>query len=84
MFLSISPEMTFTEAFDVWISRLVIDYQGIESDAEYISKRTANDLRTYAKAAKKYFGNLRLNEIHAGHLHEYQRARAIRDETCGD
>jgi integrase len=84
MLLSISPEMRSAEAFDVWLSTLVIDYEGVQSDAEYISVRSANDLRTHAKAAKKYFGNLQLDKIHAGHLHEYQRARAICDKKCGD
>jgi len=34
-------------------------------------------LRQYARAACKFFSGLALGEIHAGHLAEYQRARAL-------
>ncbi len=79
----LSPQQTFAEAFDVWISRKVIDHQGVSSNARYISERTERDLRQYARAAGLFFGELPLSDILVGHLREYQRARATCDKNCG-
>lgn len=73
----LSPLMTFAEAFDVWIAQRVIKNAGIWTNARYISDRTERDLRQYARSAGKFFGSLRLEEIHIGHLRQYQQARAI-------
>jgi hypothetical protein len=72
----LSPELLFTEAFDIWIAQRVIDHQGVWSNARYISKRTESDLRQYKRAAEKFFSGLRLDQIHVGHLREYHKARA--------
>jgi integrase len=79
----LSPALTFREAFEIWIGQRVIDKQGVFSNARYISERTERDLRQYAKEAGRFFNSLRLEEIHAGHLREYQRARAVHDKSCG-
>jgi integrase len=81
--VELSPLMTFPEAFDIWIGQRVIENAGIWSNARYISDRSERDLRQYARAASKFFGLLPLGEIHAGHLREYQRARALCDASCG-
>ena len=73
----LSPEMTFPEAFEVWLARRVIEHVGVVTNAHIIKDRTERDLRQYARAAGKFFGALRLNEILVGHLLEYQQARAI-------
>jgi integrase len=75
--------ITFKEAFDIWIGQRVIDHQGIFSNVRFISARSEHDLRQYAKEAGRFFDNIRLDEIHVGHLREYQRARAVRDLSCG-
>lgn len=80
----LSPLMTFHDAFKLWIGQKVIDYAGVWSNARFISKRTERDLRQYARAAEKFFGQLTLGKIHAGNLREYQRARAVCDKSCGD
>lgn len=72
--------LTFTEAFEQWIERLLIDPG--DRDARYISRRTEQDLREYADAAGKMLGRLPLKEIHLGHLREYQRARAVCDQDA--
>ena len=81
--LKISPELTFPEAFELWLEQRTIDPSGTLSHVRYVSKRTERDWRVYARAASKFFHSLKLSEIHAGHLHEYQRARAVCDHRCG-
>lgn len=80
----LTPQMSFTAAFELWIQRRIIDKAGVWSNARYISPRTEQDLRQYAAAAAKFLGSLRLEEIHAGHLLEYQRARATCDKRAAD
>ncbi|MGC9158744.1 MAG: hypothetical protein ACP5FH_07100 [Terracidiphilus sp.] len=70
-------------AFELWIERRMIRKAGQSSNARFISPRTERDLRQYARSASKFFGRLTLGEIHAGHLREYQRARAVCDQECG-
>lgn len=79
-----SPQMTFDEVFQPWLAQRIIDDGGIWTNARYISSRTERDNRQYAKAVGKFFGKIPLGEIHAGHLMEYQRARAVCDQECGD
>lgn len=74
---TLDARMKFIEAFEVWIASRVIHQAGVKSNARYISDRAERDLRQYARAASKFFGELALGEIHAGHLLEYQRARAL-------
>lgn len=73
----LSPAITFREAFAAWIDRRVIEKQNYFTKVRYVSKRTEKDLRQYARAAGKFFDELRLEEIHRGHLREYQKARAL-------
>jgi integrase len=77
--LSITPQNTFAEAFESWLSNRVIRQEGVLTNARYISERTEWDYRQYARALGKFFGDLHLNEIHVGHLREYHRARAFCD-----
>jgi integrase len=79
----LSPQMSFAEAFGIWIGQRVIEHAGMWINARYISPRTERDLRQYARAAGKFFGSMRLEEIGAARLREYQRARATRDLSCG-
>jgi len=71
------PGLTFREAFRIWIERRVIERAGMWTNVRYVSERTEHDLRQYARAAGKFFNELRLSDIHAGHLREYQKARAF-------
>ena len=69
----LTAERSFAEAFKIWIGRRVIE----GSRVRYVSERTERDLRQYARAAGKFFDPLKLKDIHAGHLREYQKARAL-------
>lgn len=71
------PQLTFAEAFKVWIGQRVIEQPGMWTSVRYVSPRTEQDLRQYARAAGKFFDALKLEDIHAGHMREYQKARAL-------
>lgn len=73
----LSPQMTFAEAFELWLSKQLIEEEGLYTNARYISPRTEKDLRQYARAAGRFFTTLRLDEIAVGNLKGYQRARAL-------
>jgi integrase len=69
----IRPEMSFETAaatFDEWLSSPISPNQ-----ARYRAKRTMCDCRTKIKALNKFFGSLKLSEIHLGHLREFQNMR---------
>jgi integrase len=69
----ILPDMTFSEAgaaFDEWLSSPISPDQ-----ARYRSRGTMRDCRTKIKALNKFFGPLKLGEIHLGQIREYQRMR---------
>jgi integrase len=73
----LSPDLMFKEAFEIWIGQRVIERAGVWTSVRYVSERTERDLRQYARAAGKFFDQLRLDAIHAGHLRAYQKARAL-------
>jgi integrase len=78
----LSPQMTFPEAFELWIARRTV--QGAYLQARYLSQRTLRDYRACAMALGKFFWQLKLVEVHAGHMREYQRARSVCDRSvCG-
>jgi len=83
----LSPDLNFDEAFEVWLSWRQVDRpEGSMhvTDATYLAPKTIKDYRACAAALGKFFGRLKLGEIHAGHLREYQRARAYCDKAAGD
>jgi hypothetical protein len=69
----ILPEMAFETAaatFDEWLSGPIS-----HGHSCYRSRTTMRDCRTKVKALSKFFGPLKLQAIHAGHLREYQKMR---------
>jgi integrase len=69
----IRADMTFAEAgaaFDEWLS-----CPQSPEGARYRSKGTMRDNRTKIKALNKFFGSLKLRDIHIGHIREYQKMR---------
>ena len=84
--LKLSGDLGFSEAFQIWLSWRSIERpdNGVGlSDASYLSPKTIKDYRACANALGKFFAKLRLNQIHAGHMREYQRARAYCDQSAG-
>ena len=83
-FESVTPGLLFPEAFRIWIAHRTLDcaQNGVMVlNAGYLSHRTLRDYKACASALGKFFFGLRLSEIHAGHLREYQRARSVCDLT---
>jgi integrase len=74
---ALTPDLLFSAAFDIWISRRIIETNGRRTTASYLAGKTERDYRVCAKALEKYFGGLRLEKIHAGDLMSYQNARAV-------
>jgi len=66
----IGPSMTFKQAFGPWL----------ESRRGFISPRTYLDYGNSKKPLLKFFGNLPLNAITAGHVRQYQ---TLRLRSCG-
>lgn len=77
LFQSVCGEMLFPDAFALWFAHRTIQTHGLRTDARYIAPKTARDYRVCAKALGKFFGSLRLDQIHEGHLMAYQQARAV-------
>ncbi|MGA9071396.1 MAG: site-specific integrase [Terracidiphilus sp.] len=77
IYQSITPELLFPEAFRLWLAHHTLD--GATGSAGYLSPRSVRDYKACSRALEKFFGRLRLSEIHAGHMREYQRARTLCD-----
>jgi integrase len=72
---TISASMSFTEASAAFLeSRTAPANPG---RSRFVSKRTFRDYEYYLKTLGTFFGELPLEEIHTGHLVEYQRRRSI-------
>lgn len=83
MYQPLSADLLFPAAFDLWIQHREIAATNYSTDASYLSATTIRDYTACARALRKFFAHLRLEEIHAGHLREYQRARAVCDREAG-
>lgn len=69
--------LTFEQAFDIWL----------ELHKEEIRDRTYKDYLFYSKRLKKFFGPLKLSQIHIGNIIEYRRQRGagaeiVNHEIC--
>ena len=67
----IRAEMSFTEAAGAFDEHLSCPVEA----SRYRAFRTIRDIRTKIKALSKFFGRLKLRDIHIGHLREYQKVR---------
>lgn len=81
---SLSPSLTFKAAFDLWLRHRTVDSSGAGADAGYLAPRTIRDYKACAVALERFFDGLVLEQIHADHLTEYQRARAVCDKAAGN
>ncbi len=78
LFRSLSGNLLFADAFDVFISHLIIPNDGaFISEVSFISDKTARDYRVCARALEKFFGRYRLDEITPELVWEYQSLRAV-------
>jgi integrase len=69
-------DQLFPAAFEMWLAaRLVGDSE--ETSVRYIAETSEDTYREYAWALEKFFRGFKLNEIHDGHIRQYQDDRAI-------
>lgn len=72
-------EMTFPDAFEAWMrARFASEHQ--ETQVRYITKKSEETYREYARSLGKFFSETTLSEIHDGHLRTYQEWRGINHE----
>lgn len=83
LYQQLSSDLTFKEAFDIWLSHRTIK-GGTEFTApRYLAPKSVEDYTVCSRALCKFFGKLPLKKIHAGHLMQYQSARATCDQSAG-
>jgi integrase len=70
MQVNISPGARFQEAAQQWK----------ESRREQLSEGSIRNYEQYIKALNSFFGEMTLDQIHIGHVEEYQE---LRKQTCG-
>jgi integrase len=70
----IRADMSFPEAAAAFDEHLSCPVEA--GQARYRAFRTMRDIRTKIKALSKFFGRLKLRDIHIGHLREYQKVRS--------
>lgn len=69
----ITLDMSFSEASALWLASRSPEPSA--KAAKYIRDTTKKSYFAYMDSLNLFFGNLRLSEIHLGHLREYQAAR---------
>jgi integrase len=72
--LHLSPYQPFHEAAGLWLESL--ELAGSVTRAHYMAPRTLKDNQQYVRALMRFFGLMRLDDIHPGHLCQYQFDRS--------
>lgn len=67
--------MLFQDAFDKWLSMEVVSSEE-DTDVHYIKETSRTTYQEYAWALEKFFGRMRLDQIHDGHIRSFQDDRA--------
>lgn len=65
---------TFAEAAKIWLEYKT--FLTPSGRARFVSPRSLTDLRQYVSSLCRVFGSRRMDTIHAGHIREFQMARA--------
>jgi integrase len=69
------PSNTFAEASALWLSSRTLEPSPGPSRGRFIRATTEKSYAAYIDSLNLFFANLRLEEIHIGHLRQYQEAR---------
>jgi integrase len=72
----IEPSTLFPEAGRIWLELRTFRSQNPTRKTQYISPRTIADYKSYLKQLDRFFERLRLDQIHLGHLRQYQEQRS--------
>jgi integrase len=75
MQLDLSPSLLFRDAAAQWLESRKFN-GGSNTRARFIAPATLNGYEAYIRALDRFFGDMKLCDIHAGHLAEYQEQRA--------
>lgn len=73
---SLSATLPFAEAAEIYLRWRSPGTPETPHAARYIKPRTGRDYRQYIRSLNLFFGEMRLDSIHLGHLREYQMARS--------
>ncbi len=74
MLPKITPDLTFCRASEIWLeSRVFRDGAG---RGRYVASSTLKSYEQYVRSLNRFFSDIPLNEIHAGHLRGFQEIRA--------
>jgi integrase len=68
-------DMLFMPAFNAWIALRLVN-EGQDSCVRYLSEESVRTYREYAKALDKFFGRMKLGDIHDGNIRTFQDDRA--------
>jgi integrase len=71
----ITPDLSFNDASALWIASRSLDPSIKSVRGRFITQRTEKSYHQYIDSLNLFFGNLRLDQIHLGHLRQYQEAR---------
>ncbi len=82
---SLSADLFFPAAFEIWMGRRLIETHGLLTNARYIAARTERDYRCCARALARFapFGKFPLGQITPDLVMEYQEARALNEPHAG-
>lgn len=73
MHIAISPELLFSEAAERWLASR--RFRSVNARARFIAPATLAAYEAYVRALNRFFRDIALADIHAGHLGEYQEQR---------
>ena len=74
---SLTPDLPFAAAFDVWIRQRTIETHGMHTNARFLAKKTIRDYEVSAEALKAYFAEWPLGGIRVEDIEDYQQRRAV-------
>lgn len=73
--LEIARDSLYPDAAKIWIESREFN-AGASGRSRFVSPRSLRDFEEYHRALLRFFGRLKLSEIHLGHLREFQQERA--------
>jgi site-specific recombinase XerD len=73
MHIALAPSQKFSEAASLWIESR--KFRSPNARARFIAPATLTGYESYLRALNRFFADITLADIHAGHLHEYQEQR---------
>src|SRR3954463_9092162 len=73
MQIALGPALKFSEAATLWLESR--RFRSLNARARFIAPATLAAYEAYVRALNRFFADITLGDIHAGHLGEYQQQR---------